>query len=79
MPIDRRETAEPLVRRGELVTGLSFVENYQAGLNAEISTYPFTTKASNEGTTYVFDICVHTELSLKDDAPYNSTKVGAAA
>ncbi len=37
-------------------------------LDAEISTYPFTTKTPNEGTAYVSDVCVHTELGLEDNA-----------
>jgi len=40
-------------------------------LDAEISTYPFTTKTPNEGTAYVSDVCVHTELDI-EDSPQNS-------
>jgi ribosome-binding ATPase YchF (GTP1/OBG family) len=39
---------------------LSFIENYPATLHGEISAYPFTTKAPNEGTAYVFDVCINT-------------------
>ncbi len=34
MPTDWRETDERLIRRGELILELSFVENYQAELDA---------------------------------------------
>ena len=34
MPADWRETDERLIRRGELILELSFVENYQAELDS---------------------------------------------
>jgi len=34
MPVDWRETDERLIRRGELILELGFVENYRAELDA---------------------------------------------
>ena len=53
---------------GKTNVGKTTLFNAATMLDAEISTYPFTTRAPNEGTAYVSDICVHTELGLEDDA-----------
>ena len=53
---------------GKTNVGKTTLFNAVTMLDAEISTYPFTTKAPNEGTAYVSDVCVHTELGLEDDA-----------
>lgn len=53
---------------GKTNVGKTTLFNAATMLDAEISTYPFTTKAPNEGTAYVSDVCVHTELGLEDDA-----------
>ena len=57
---------------GKTNVGKTTLFNAATLLNAEISTYPFTTTTLNEGTAYVSDVCVHTELGLEDN-PQNST------
>jgi ribosome-binding ATPase YchF (GTP1/OBG family) len=56
---------------GKTNVGKTTLFNAATLLNAEISTYPFTTKEPNEGTAYVCDVCVHKELGVEDD-PQNS-------
>jgi ribosome-binding ATPase YchF (GTP1/OBG family) len=56
---------------GKTNVGKTTLFNAATLLNAEISTYPFTTKEPNEGTAYVCDVCVHKELGVEDN-PINS-------
>ncbi len=56
---------------GKTNVGKTTLFNAATMLDAEISNYPFTTKTPNEGTGYVSDVCVHTELGLEDN-PQNS-------
>jgi len=56
---------------GKTNVGKTTLFNAATMLDAEISTYPFTTKTPNEGTAYVSDVCVHTELDI-EDSPQNS-------
>ena len=56
---------------GKTNVGKTTLFNAATLLNAEISTYPFTTKEANEGTAYVSDVCVHPELGIEDH-PQNS-------
>jgi ribosome-binding ATPase YchF (GTP1/OBG family) len=56
---------------GKTNTGKTTLFNAATLLNAEISSFPFTTKKPNIGTAYVCDICVCRELSVKDN-PQNS-------
>jgi len=57
---------------GKTNVGKTTLFNAATLLNAEISTYPFTTKEPHEGTAYVCDVCVCKELGLRDN-PLNST------
>jgi hypothetical protein len=57
---------------GKTNTGKTTFFNAVTLLNAEISNYPFTTKAPNVGIGYVKTPCVHPELGVKDN-PKNST------
>jgi ribosome-binding ATPase YchF (GTP1/OBG family) len=56
---------------GKTNVGKTTLFNAATLLNAEISNYPFTTKAPNIGTAYVCDLCVCKELDLTDN-PQNS-------
>ncbi len=56
---------------GKTNTGKTTFFNAATLLSAEVSTYPFTTKQPNTGTSYVRTICVCKELNVKDD-PRNS-------
>jgi ribosome-binding ATPase YchF (GTP1/OBG family) len=56
---------------GKTNVGKTTLFNAATLLNAEISNYPFTTKEPNEGTAYVCDACVCTELGVEDN-PQNS-------
>lgn len=56
---------------GKTNVGKTTLFNAATLLNAEISTYPFTTKEPNEGTAYVCDVCVCKELGVVDN-PTNS-------
>jgi ribosome-binding ATPase YchF (GTP1/OBG family) len=56
---------------GKTNTGKTTLFNSATLLNAEISTYPFTTKQPNAGTAYVQTLCVCRELGVKDN-PRNS-------
>ena len=56
---------------GKTNVGKTTLFNAATLLNAEISNYPFTTKEPNEGTAYVCDACVSTELGVEDN-PQNS-------
>ena len=56
---------------GKTNVGKTTLFNAATLLNAEISTYPFTTKETNEGTAYVCDVCVCKELGVEDN-PLNS-------
>jgi len=56
---------------GKTNVGKTTLFNAATLLNAEISTYPFTTKEPNVGTAYVCDACVCRELGVKDN-PQNS-------
>ena len=56
---------------GKTNVGKTTLFNAATLLNAEISTYPFTTKEPNEGTAYVSDVCVCKELGVEDN-PLNS-------
>ncbi len=56
---------------GKTNTGKTTLFNAATLLNAEISSFPFTTKKPNIGTAYVCDICVCKELGLNDN-PQNS-------
>jgi len=56
---------------GKTNTGKTTLFNAATLLNAEISSFPFTTKKPNIGTAYVCDICVCRELDVKDN-PQNS-------
>jgi hypothetical protein len=56
---------------GKTNTGKTTLFNSATLLNAEISTYPFTTKQPNVGTAYVQTLCVCRELGVKDN-PRNS-------
>jgi ribosome-binding ATPase YchF (GTP1/OBG family) len=57
---------------GKTNVGKTTLFNAATLLNAEIATYPFTTKQPNEGIAYVCDLCVCRELGVKDN-PQNST------
>ncbi len=57
---------------GKTNTGKTTFFNAVTLLNAEISNYPFTTKAANVGIGYVKTPCVHPELGVSDN-PKNST------
>jgi len=56
---------------GKTNTGKTTLFNSATLLNAEISTYPFTTKQPNVGAAYVQTLCVCRELGVKDN-PRNS-------
>ena len=56
---------------GKTNVGKTTLFNAATLLNAEISTYPFTTKEANVGTAYVCDVCVCKELGVEDN-PLNS-------
>jgi len=56
---------------GKTNTGKTTFFNAATLMNAEVSTYPFTTKKSNIGTAYVQTLCVCRELNVKDN-PRNS-------
>jgi ribosome-binding ATPase YchF (GTP1/OBG family) len=56
---------------GKTNTGKTTFFNAATLMRAEISTYPFTTKRPNTGTTYVQTICVCKELGVQD-RPRNS-------
>ena len=56
---------------GKTNVGKTTLFNAATLLNAEISSYPFTTKESNVGTAYVCDACVCKELGVEDN-PLNS-------
>ena len=56
---------------GKTNVGKTTLFNAATLLNAEISTYPFTTQEPNVGTAYVCDVCVCKELGLEDN-PQNS-------
>jgi len=56
---------------GKTNVGKTTLFNAATLLNAEISTYPFTTKEPNVGTAYVCDACVCRELGVEDN-PLNS-------
>lgn len=56
---------------GKTNVGKTTLFNAATLLNAEISTYPFTTREPNVGTAYVCDACVCGELGVKDN-PLNS-------
>ncbi|MCX8182725.1 MAG: 50S ribosome-binding GTPase, partial [Candidatus Methanomethyliaceae archaeon] len=56
---------------GKTNTGKTTFFNAVTMLNAEISNYPFTTKAPNIGVGYVKTPCVCRELGVKDN-PKNS-------
>ena len=56
---------------GKTNVGKTTLFNAATLLNAEISTYPFTTKEPNVGTAYVCDVCVCRELGVEDN-PQNS-------
>ena len=56
---------------GKTNVGKTTLFNAATLLNAEISTYPFTTKEPNVGTAYVCDACVCKELGVEDN-PLNS-------
>jgi ribosome-binding ATPase YchF (GTP1/OBG family) len=56
---------------GKTNVGKTTLFNAATLLNAKISTYPFTTKETNEGTAYVCDACVCKELGVEDN-PLNS-------
>lgn len=56
---------------GKTNTGKTTFFNSATLLNAEISTYPFTTKQPNTGTAYIRMLCVCRELGVKDN-PQNS-------
>ena len=52
---------------GKTNVGKTTLFNAATLLNAEISTYPFTTKEPNVGTAYVCDACVCKELGVEDN------------
>ena len=56
---------------GKTNVGKTTLFNAATLLNAEISTYPFTTKEPNVGTAYVCEVCVCKELGVEDN-PLNS-------
>ncbi len=56
---------------GKTNVGKTTLFNAATLLNAEISTYPFTTQEPNVGTAYVCDACVCKELGVEDN-PLNS-------
>jgi len=56
---------------GKTNVGKTTLFNAATLLNAEISTYPFTTTEANVGTAYVCDACVCKELDVEDN-PLNS-------
>lgn len=56
---------------GKTNVGKTTLFNAATLLNAEISTYPFTTKEPNAGTAYVCDVCICKELGVEDN-PLNS-------
>ena len=56
---------------GKTNTGKTTFFNAATLLNAEISTYPFTTKKPNIGVAYVQTLCVCREFKVKDN-PQNS-------
>jgi hypothetical protein len=62
---------------GKTNAGKTTFFNAATLLNAEVSTYPFTTKRPSLGQANVRTICVCRELGLKDD-PRNSTCVDGA-
>ena len=57
---------------GKTNTGKTTFFNSATMLSAEISSYPFTTKRPNIGTSYVQTVCACRELKIKDN-PQNST------
>jgi ribosome-binding ATPase YchF (GTP1/OBG family) len=56
---------------GKTNVGKTTFFNAATLLNADISSYPFTTIEPNIGTAYVCDVCVCKELGVEDD-PINS-------
>jgi ribosome-binding ATPase YchF (GTP1/OBG family) len=56
---------------GKTNVGKTTFFNAATLLNADISSYPFTTIEPNIGTAYVCDVCVCKELGVDDD-PLNS-------
>ncbi len=65
----------PLVRIGligKTNTGKTTFFNSATAQSAEMSNYPFTTKAPNTGVGHAATLCVHRELGIKMDNPRNS-------
>ena len=60
---------------GKTNTGKTTFFNAATSQNAEMSNYPFTTKAPNSGIGLAATICVHKELGMKSDMPRNSVCV----
>lgn len=66
----------PLVRIGligKTNTGKTTFFNAATLQSAEMSNYPFTTKAPNTGQGQAATLCVHKELGLQNDDPKNSS------
>lgn len=66
----------PLVRIGligKTNTGKTTFFNAATLQSAEMSNYPFTTKAPNTGSGQAATLCVHKELGLQNDDPKNSS------
>lgn len=57
---------------GKTNTGKTTFFNSATTQSAEMSNYPFTTKAPNTGVGHAATLCVHRELGLKTDNPRNS-------
>jgi ribosome-binding ATPase len=65
----------PLVKIGligKTNTGKTTFFNSATTQSAEMSNYPFTTKAPNTGIGHAATLCVHRELGIKSDQPRNS-------
>ncbi|MEM0030512.1 MAG: redox-regulated ATPase YchF [Candidatus Nitrosocaldus sp.] len=56
---------------GKTNTGKTTFFNAATLSHAEVSTYPFTTKQPNYGTSYAITLCVHKEFNVTDN-PKNS-------
>ncbi|MEM4321139.1 MAG: redox-regulated ATPase YchF [Candidatus Nitrosocaldus sp.] len=56
---------------GKTNTGKTTFFNAATLSHAEVSTYPFTTKQPNYGTSYAITLCVHKEFNVTD-SPKNS-------
>ncbi|MEM4297830.1 MAG: redox-regulated ATPase YchF [Nitrososphaerota archaeon] len=56
---------------GKTNTGKTTFFNSATLQSAEVSTYPFTTKAPNEGIAHAVTLCVHKEFNVEDN-PKNS-------